>query len=411
MIEGDGKAILYTGDIRSEPWHVNSLTRSPTLIEYTHGIKRLDKLYLDTSFIEDIPFQTKAEGLEELLRKVAQYPKDTVFHFQAWTYGYEDVWVALSKFLNSAVGGPIRQQTIVSNLAQVHVDDYKMRIYNSLKSRASDSRFSADLHLTPEAPALTGYMCGNAPHPGCLTSDPSVRLHSCEKGNMCAAARHPSVVQIQPIIAHLPGGTDLAEVGVGGGGDDLEREAELDILSADGFKALLEMCVCLYIARFSSTDTRRISSVAEVPDQIRSNIEKFLAQAVESGRNLMLDLDIASFGGKLSTSLGRAVKSITARSIGGANAPAAASRSAGEELPKTIRFPYSRHSSYSELCHLVSIFKPKDIWPCTVDPEIWLKEGIVRASPHAESQQILTGRRRHDPLALWAPLFRPAFPA
>lgn len=103
MIEGDGKAILYTGDIRSEPWFVNTIARSPSLVEYTSGIKTLDKLYLDTSFTRDIPFQTKAEGIAELLRKVKQYPSNTVFHFQAWTYGYEDVWVALSKTLKSPV--------------------------------------------------------------------------------------------------------------------------------------------------------------------------------------------------------------------------------------------------------------------------------------------------------------------
>ena len=103
MIEGQGKAILYTGDTRSEPWFVNKLARSPTLVEYTSGIKTLDKLYLDTSFTGDIPFQTKSEGLAELLRKVANYPDDTIFHFQAWTYGYEDVWIALSKTLKSPV--------------------------------------------------------------------------------------------------------------------------------------------------------------------------------------------------------------------------------------------------------------------------------------------------------------------
>lgn len=103
MIEGNGKAILYTGDIRSEPWFVTSLARSPLLVEYTCGIKTLDKIYLDTSFIGDVPFQTKAEGIAELLRKVSQYPGDTVFHIQAWTYGYEDVWVALSKALKSPV--------------------------------------------------------------------------------------------------------------------------------------------------------------------------------------------------------------------------------------------------------------------------------------------------------------------
>jgi DNA cross-link repair 1C protein len=44
---------------------------------------------------------------------------------------------------------------------------------------------------------------------------------------------------------------------------------------------------------------------------------------------------------------------------------------ANSRLPKLITFPYSRHSSCSELQHLVSIFKPKDVFPCTVDEENW----------------------------------------
>lgn len=108
MIEGHGKAILYTGDVRCEPWFVNAISRSPALIEYTCGIKTIDTIYLDTSFVDDIPFQTKAEGISQLLHKVTRYPKETVFYIQAWTYGYEDVWIALSKALNS----PVSQYTI-----------------------------------------------------------------------------------------------------------------------------------------------------------------------------------------------------------------------------------------------------------------------------------------------------------
>lgn len=103
LFEGQGKAALYTGDIRSEPWHVNAIARSPSMVQYAYGLKTLDTIYLDTSFIEDIKFPTKAQGISELLEKVSKYPPDTMFHFQAWTYGYEDVWVALSKALGSKV--------------------------------------------------------------------------------------------------------------------------------------------------------------------------------------------------------------------------------------------------------------------------------------------------------------------
>lgn len=117
MIEGNGKAILYTGDIRSEPWFVSSITRNPSIVEFATGIRTLDKIYLDTSFTDDIEFQTKADGIRELLCKVAKYPADTVFHFQAWTYGFEHVWIALAKALKSRVSclfklnGPARVLT------------------------------------------------------------------------------------------------------------------------------------------------------------------------------------------------------------------------------------------------------------------------------------------------------------
>lgn len=109
-----------------------------------------------------------------------------------------------------------------------------MKIYQSLaiKPPVKDC-FQTTVHLSSEAPALVGYMCGNSPHPGCLTSDPNVRIHSCEKGNMCAVAQAPNVVCIQPVVAHLPNGADLVEVGVGGGGDDLERGPEIDLLTQD----------------------------------------------------------------------------------------------------------------------------------------------------------------------------------
>lgn len=103
VFEGNGNAVLYTGDIRCEPWWISTLARSPAMIEYTSGLKTLDKVYLDTSFTQDIEFQTKAQGLRELIDKVSEYPESTTFYFSSWTYGYEQVWIALAKALNSQV--------------------------------------------------------------------------------------------------------------------------------------------------------------------------------------------------------------------------------------------------------------------------------------------------------------------
>ena len=143
---------------------------------------------------------------------------------------YEDVWVALSKALKS----------------RVHVDEYKMRIYTSLVAQLPENAQPAAQqqqvhHLCPEAPALVGFKCGNTYHPGCLTRDEGVRLHSCEKGNYCAVVRASPVVWIRPVVAHLPGGEELYESGVGGGGDDLEREAELERLTLEETDVLMDL--------------------------------------------------------------------------------------------------------------------------------------------------------------------------
>lgn len=228
LFEGHGKAALYTGDIRSEPWHVNALTRSPCLIEYTSGLKTLDKVYLDTSFTEDLHFQTKAEGLRELLQQVSRYPKDTIFYFRAWTFGYEEVWIALAKALNS----------------KIHVDDYKLQMYKSLRVEHANGRYT---HLSPEAPALVGFMCGNRDHPGCLTDDKNVRLHSCEKGDYCSVIKDTPVVWIEPIIAHLPDHHDIAEVGIGGGDDDLLPDANPTLVVP--FQAIADLSKRYVIAR------------------------------------------------------------------------------------------------------------------------------------------------------------------
>lgn len=212
MIESDRKAILYTGDIRSEPWFVNALVRNPFLIEYTSGLKRLDCIYLDTSNTDPVEFPTKADGLKELLQKVSKYPADTVFHLTAWTFGYEEVWMALSRALNS----------------QVHVDHYKLRLYQSLRGDLSDNNSPSAIFLTHDGPVLAGYQCGNTPQVGCLTSDINVRIHSCEKGMQCKTIDEKTV-WIRPIITRTKSGLEIGEIGAGGGGGDLTRRPELEL--------------------------------------------------------------------------------------------------------------------------------------------------------------------------------------
>ncbi|KAL0942094.1 DNA repair protein [Colletotrichum truncatum] len=345
LIEDSNCAILYTGDIRSEPWFVNALVRNPAIIEYASGIKTLDRIYLDTSFIQNVPFQTKADGLSELLRKVALYPDNTIFHIQTWTYGYEQVWIALSKALKS----------------RIHVDDYKMQIFSALAPKFSNDRFNSTVHLCQEAPALVGYICGNTHHPGCLTRDEHVRLHSCERANLCSVARSPNVVSIQPIVAHLADGGEITEAGVGGGGDDLERDAELDVLSPDDIYAVLAL----------------LEEKTEISQPRKSTIRKFLQNGVQTGRNLSLDLDIGSVDEKNMAAIVDVFQSIAQKEQRNRQTLPNKGASCSKQLPKTITFPYARHSSYQELCDLVRAFQPRDIWPCTVNISDWVKDNVT----------------------------------
>ncbi|KAI9900248.1 hypothetical protein N3K66_004510 [Trichothecium roseum] len=223
-----GKAVLYTGDTRSEPWLVDSLARNPALIEYTDagaasGLKTLDRIYLDTTFArQDAAFPTKAEGVAELLRKVASYPptpSSTSRRGRTASWGK----------------GPFVLMASEREL-QIHVDEYKMRVYGSLSAprpgpgpaAAAAASFGTTLHYSAHGPALVGYMRGNEAQPGCLTTlGKDARVHSCERSCMCQAARGRGVVRIKPVLAHSRDGNgDLAEAALLAG--DLDREAEYE---------------------------------------------------------------------------------------------------------------------------------------------------------------------------------------
>ncbi|KAF2751399.1 hypothetical protein M011DRAFT_395301 [Sporormia fimetaria CBS 119925] len=335
LIEDDGKAVLYTGDIRAELWWVNSIVQNPVILPYTYGTRRLDCIYLDTTFAtKSAPyreFPSKADGIRELFQKVDKYPKDTVFYFHSWTFGYENVWIALSGFLNT----------------RIHLDPYRARIYSSLSS-LKNKRLKEAGHDIHDAPPLCGYMNGNHFQPGCLTPDSDVRLHSCERGAGCPVVDNDTgskVVHIIPIINRV-NGTEILELGAGGGQGDLDQKEELETGDVADVGKLMELCA------EKIDDADLLAKVLEV-----------LQRSLVKGKDTV-DLDLGmpkeSQESNDELSLQTLVSALTER--------VAVPAEPGNE---SIRFPYSRHSSYSELCAIVAALRPKDVYPCTVDEDNW----------------------------------------
>ncbi|OGM49084.1 DNA repair protein [Aspergillus bombycis] len=338
LIEGSGKSILYTGDIRAESWWVNSLIRHPVLIPYTLGDKQLDKIYLDSTFARHSSiyrtFPSKAKGLAELLQKVASYPEDTTFYFRAWTFGYEEVWMALSAALNS----------------KIHVDRYQIGLYRSLVSAQKG---------TGEASALCGFELGNRFVPGCLSEDEGCRIHSCEPGVQCSVISSKKPVYIIPIVSRTNDGSEIPEIVAGGGGGDLYQIHELEIPNELALEQLDKLCL------------ERIHD-----SQTLSKTREALVGAFKS-KSKALQLDRYGMKDDHDIPVESLVNILSQHRYHDKDWPNKNQGSTGQHdtlgnpLPKVIHFPYSRHSSYVELCELVSAFKPKDIYPCTVDPLAW----------------------------------------
>lgn len=112
-----------------------------------------------------------------------------------------------------------------------------MGLYSAL--RDDGERFSGS-YLTQEAPILAGYSVGNADHSGILTLDNTVRLHSCEKRLRCSHLGDQTV-WIKPIVARTSSGQEICEIGVGGGGGDLNQRPEIELGSDAIIMQLMEL--------------------------------------------------------------------------------------------------------------------------------------------------------------------------
>ena len=145
----------------------------------------------------------------------------------------------------------------------------------------------------------------------------------------------------------------------------------------------------------------RVLTTSEAMTNLSDTLREGLDQLVSTGRNIPLDWDLDTLGTHSADEI--IVMLIQRLSKGSKNQKPIH----GDTLPKTIFFPYSRHSSLPELCHFVDAFRPKDVWPCTVSPIEWLKKGMDSWTP--SSLICLTYARNYCWVSVRTVLFRQRF--
>ncbi|KAG8738258.1 hypothetical protein FRC10_007091 [Ceratobasidium sp. 414] len=146
------------------------LTKNPHLARYLQGLgdqpspKKLECIYLDTASMlgtQAVPSKWiyQAEAVDGLLELIGLYPQDTQFYINAWTWGYEDIFLMIKAHFNN----------------KIHVDRYKYSVLCSLDNYVP-------------SPSITSEP--RSSFKDILTCDASTtRFHACERFNQCGAVR------------------------------------------------------------------------------------------------------------------------------------------------------------------------------------------------------------------------------
>lgn len=114
-----------------------------------------------------------------------------------------------------------------------------------------------------------------------------------------------------------------------------------------------------------------------------------LASMSSSGRDFALKMSIEEFSQNLSADMSSLIQSLANRLSSKTAVAKTPVNEPSDSLPRVILFPFARHSPYRELCELVKVFSPKDIWPCTVDNQ-WIEKSKSSAAIFAVLQTLLT---------------------
>lgn len=120
-------------------------------------------------------------------------------------------------------------------------------------------------------------------------------------------------------------------------------------------------------------------------DGLGPDVDPHVRELLEDARNTRkqaLPLDLLVGDGTEDLGLPRLLEVLSKATVGGSKGDvdflrknpvedATIQADNGEPLPNKITFPYSRHSSHLELRGLVSVFRPRDIYPCVISGTDW----------------------------------------
>lgn len=99
------RSILYTGDIRLEPFVIEGLKQDIHLSPYVINCKNiLNCIYLDTTFAYrdyNIDIPPNSQSIQYLINLIELYPERTKFYLSETITGFEEIWLALQEKFGS----------------------------------------------------------------------------------------------------------------------------------------------------------------------------------------------------------------------------------------------------------------------------------------------------------------------
>ena len=197
---------------------------------------------------------------------------------------------------------------------------------NNLTNGKGGKESRSEALLAPEAGALCGYKCANNDHVGCLTSEQTVRIHSCEAGTKCDGVKAADVVWITPIITRLGDGTIVEEMGAGGGAGDLVQTHEIDLNDQHAVQELFELCLESIKDEKNRKETLRLITEAVLAPSKKMSLAELDSHSLDH------DIPLETFAKLLQKATLRSAKSVEKTEEQASSMKAKSQK----ELPRTI---------------------------------------------------------------------------